>query len=142
LQNDTGQYTSAAIDTDWYRSRPQLVPERTAAVGHSSIEEGEFVMKPIVTLRHLKRSLLAASIVAAVAGSAAMAQAQSLAMNQSTPPSSDAMGMPEWNGRSVARTGATVPNPGIAKIGPETETERRAQERSDKAIRTICIGCL
>ena len=56
-------------------------------------------MKPIVTLRHLKRSLLTASIVAAVAGSAAMAQAQSLAMNQTTPPSSEAMGMADWNGR-------------------------------------------
>jgi hypothetical protein len=116
--------------------------EPAAAVGHSSIEEGEFVMKPIVTLRHLKRSLVAASIVAVVAGSAAMAQAQSLAMNQSTPPPSDAMRMAEWNGRSVARTGATVANPGTAKIGPETETERRAQQRSDRAIRTICIGCL
>ena len=99
-------------------------------------------MKPIVTLRRLKRSLLAASLVAAVAGWAAMAQAQSLAMNRTTPPSSEAMGMMEWNGRSVARTGATVPNPGTAKIGPRTETERRAQERSDRAIRTICIGCL
>jgi hypothetical protein len=48
----------------------------------------------------------------------------------------------EANGRSVARTGATVPNPGTTKIGPQTEVERRAQERSAKAIRTICIGCL
>jgi hypothetical protein len=100
-------------------------------------------MKPIVTLHRLKQSLLAASIVAAAAGSVATAQAQSLATNQTTPLSSEAtMGMAEWNGRSVARTGATVPNPGIAQIGPETETERRAQKRSDRAIRTICIGCL
>lgn len=48
----------------------------------------------------------------------------------------------EWRGRSVARTGATVPNPGTAKIRPQTETERRAKERIDTAIRTICIGCL
>ncbi len=99
-------------------------------------------MKPIVTLHSRKRSLLAASIVAAVAGAAAVAQAQSLAINQTMPPSSEAMGMAGSNGRSIARTGATVPNPGIAKIGPETESERRAQERSDRAIRTICIGCL
>ncbi len=50
-------------------------------------------MNPIVTLRRLKRRLLAASIVAAVAGSAAMAQAQSLAINQTMLPSSEAMGM-------------------------------------------------
>jgi hypothetical protein len=139
------RYRSVYIDCHRYRSVSFWIAagaEHAAAVGHSSIEEGEFVMKPIVTLRYLKRSLLAASIVAAVAGSAAIAQAQSLAMNQTTPPSSEAMGMAEWNGRSVTRTGATVPNPGIAKIGPETETERRAQERSDRAIRTICIGCL
>jgi hypothetical protein len=98
-------------------------------------------MKPIVTLHRLKRSVLTVSVVAAIAGPTAMAQAQSLAMNQTTRPASEAAGMAEWNGRSVARTGATVSNPGIAKIGPETEIERRAHERSDRAIRTICIGC-
>jgi len=98
-------------------------------------------MKPIVTLRGLNQSLLAASIVAAVAGSVAMAQAQSLAFSQGMPPSTQSMAA-EWNGRSVARTGATVPNPGTAKIGPQTELERRAQERSARAIRTICTGCL
>jgi hypothetical protein len=99
-------------------------------------------MKSIVTLRGWNRSLLAASVVAAVTGFAATAQAQSLAYSQGTPPSTQSMAAAEWNGRSVARTGATVPNPGAAKIGPPTEIERRAQERSARAIRTICIGCL
>jgi hypothetical protein len=99
-------------------------------------------MTSIVTLRGLNRSLLAASVVAAVTGFAATAQAQSLAYSQSMPPSTQSMGAVERHGRSVARTGATVPNPGIAKIGPQTETERRTQERSARAIRTICIGCL
>ena len=100
-------------------------------------------MKSIVMLNRLNRSLLAVSVVvAAVTGVAATAQAQSLAMNQTTSPSSEVMGMAAWNGRSVARTGATVPNPGTAKIGPQSEIERRAQTRSAKAIRTICIGCL
>ena len=96
-------------------------------------------MKSIVTLRGLNRGLLAASVVAAVTGLAATAQAQSLAYSQGTPPSTQAM---EWSGRSVARTGATVPNPGTAKIGPQTELEWRAQERSSRVIRTICTGCL
>lgn len=98
-------------------------------------------MKSIVTLRSLNRKLLAASVViAAVTDAAATAQAQSLAYSQRMPPSTQSMAA-EWNGRSVARTGATVPNPGTAKIGPQTEIERRAQERSGRAIRTICIGC-
>jgi hypothetical protein len=99
------------------------------------------MMKPNVTLRSLNRSLLAASVLAAMTGFVATAQAQSLAYSQRMPPSTLSMEA-EWNGRSVARTGATVPNPGTAKIGPQTELERRAQERSAKAIRTICIGCL
>jgi hypothetical protein len=98
-------------------------------------------MKSIVMLRGLNRSLLAAS-VAAVTGFAATAQAQSLAYSQRMLPSTQSMAAAEWNGRSVARTGATVPNPGTAKIGPQTELERRAQERSARAIRTICTGCL
>jgi len=98
-------------------------------------------MKPNVTLRSLSRSLLAASVLAAMTGLVATAQAQSLAYSQRMPPSTQSM-VAEWNGRSVARTGATVPNPGTAKIGPQTEAERRAQERSARAIRTICIGCL
>ena len=98
-------------------------------------------MKPIVTLHHLNRSLLAASVVAAVTGAAATAQAQSLAYSQRMSPSTQSMAA-EWNGRSVARTGATVPNLGAAKIGPQTGLERRAQERSSRAIRTICTGCL
>jgi hypothetical protein len=103
---------------------------------------GEFIMKSIVMLHRLNRSLLAVSVVvAAVTGVAATAQAQSLAYRQRMPPSTQSMAA-EWNGRSVAWTGATVPNPGSAKIGPQTEIERRAQTRSAKAIRTICIGCL
>ncbi|MBD2751190.1 hypothetical protein IC232_31655 [Microvirga sp. BT688] len=98
-------------------------------------------MTPIVTLRRLKRSLLAASVVAAVMGFAATAQAQSLTYSQRTPSSTQSMEA-ERSGRSVARTGATVPNPGTAKIGPQSEIERRAQTRSARAIRTICIGCL
>ena len=98
-------------------------------------------MKSIVTLRTWNRSLLAASVVAAVTGFAATAQAQSLAYSQRMPPSTQSMEA-ERSGRSIARTGATVPNPGTAKIGPQSEIERRAQTRSAKAIRTICIGCL
>ena len=98
-------------------------------------------MKSIVTLHRLNRSLLAASVVAAVTGFAATAQAQSLAYSQRMPPSTQSMEA-ERSGRSIARTGATVPNPGTAKIGPQSEIERRAQTRSAKAIQTICIGCL
>jgi hypothetical protein len=99
-------------------------------------------MKSIVTLDRRNRSLLAVSVVvAAVTGIAATAQAQSLAYSQRMPPSTQSMAA-EWNGRSIARTGATVPNPGTAKIGPQSEIEQRAQTRSAKAIRTICIGCL
>jgi hypothetical protein len=105
------------------------------------LKAGEFIMTSFVTLHGLNRSFLAASVVAAVTGFAATAQAQSLAYSQRMPPSTQSMAA-EWNGRSVARTGATVPIPGTAKIGPQTETERRAQERSARATRTICIGCL
>ena len=98
-------------------------------------------MKSIVMLRTSKRGLLAASVVAAVAGFAAAAQAQSLAYSKRMPPSTQSMEA-EQSGRSIARTGATVPNPGTAKIGPQSEIERGAQTRSNKAIRTICIGCL
>lgn len=98
-------------------------------------------MKPNVTLRGLSRSLLAASVLTAMTGFVATAQTQSLAYGQRMPPSTQSMAA-EANGRSVARTGATVANPGTAKIGPQTEAERRAQERSARAVRTICIGCL
>lgn len=98
-------------------------------------------MKSIVTLRRLNRRLAAAGVVAAGTGFAATAQAQSLAYSQRMPPSTQSMEA-ERSGRSIARTGATVPNPGTAKIGPQSEIERRAQTRSTKAIRTICIGCL
>jgi hypothetical protein len=98
-------------------------------------------MKSIGTLHRLNRSLLAASVVAAVTGLAATAQAQSLAYSQRMPPSTQSLEA-ERSGRSITRTGATVPNPGTAKIGPQSEIERRAQTRSAKAIRTICIGCL
>jgi hypothetical protein len=141
LQKDTDRYTSVHIDTDWYRSghnQSQNIPLRSAT---SLSKAGEFIMKSIVTLRGLSRSLLAASVVAAVTGFAATAQAQSLAYSQRMPPSTQSMEA-ERSGRSVARTGATVPNPGTAKIGPQTEIERRAQTRSAKTIRTICIGCL
>ena len=43
--------------------------------------------------------------------------------------------------RDVTSTGATVPNPGASQIGPETERERRAQERSNDATKMICKGC-
>ncbi|KLK89467.1 hypothetical protein AA309_31285 [Microvirga vignae] len=100
-------------------------------------------MKSISTLRHLIRSLLAVSVVVtAVTGFAGTAQAQSLSYAQQASPSTQQMKTAEWNGRSVARTGATVPNPGTAKIGSQTGIERRAQERSDRILRTICIGCL
>jgi hypothetical protein len=98
-------------------------------------------MKSIVAVRGLSWSLLAASVVAAVTGFAATAQAQSLAYSQRMPPSTQSLEA-ERSGRSITRTGATVPNPGTAKIGPQSEIERRAQTRSAKAIRTICIGCL
>ncbi len=65
------RYRSVYISTHRYRSvsfRVAASAEHADAVGHSSIEEGEFVMKSIVTLRRLKRSLIAASIAAAVAG--------------------------------------------------------------------------
>jgi hypothetical protein len=100
-------------------------------------------MKSASTLRRLNRGLLAVSVVvAALTGAAAAAQARSQSYVQQTSPSTQSMAAAEWNGRSVARTGATVPNPGTAKIGPQSEIERRAQTRSAKAIRTICIGCL
>jgi hypothetical protein len=122
------------------RSQRLNIPLRSAA---PLSKAGEFIMKPIVTLRRLTRSLLAASVVAtAVTGFSATAQAQSQSYAQRTSPSAPSMAVAEWNGRSVARTGATVPNPGTAKIGPQTEVERRGQERSARAIRTICIGCL
>ena len=98
-------------------------------------------MTSIVNLRGLSRSLLAASVVAAVTGLTVTAQAQSLANSQRMLPATQSMEA-ERSGRSVARTGATVPNPGTAKIGPQSDIERRAQTRSAKAIRTICIGCL
>jgi hypothetical protein len=98
-------------------------------------------MKSIVTLDRLNQSLLAASVVAAVTGFAATAQAQSLAYSQRMPPSTQSTEA-DRSGRSIARTGATVPNPGTGKIGPQSEIERQAQTRSAKAIRTICIGCL
>ncbi len=100
-------------------------------------------MKLINTLARLNRSILAVSVVvAAVTGTITTAQAQSQSYVQQTSPSVQPMRMVEVAGRSFARTGATVPNPGTAKIGPQTEIERRAQERSARAIRTICTGCL
>jgi hypothetical protein len=120
------------------KAKARTVPLRSAT---SLSKAGEFIMKSIVTLHRLNRSLLAASVVAAVTGFAATAQAQSLAYSQRMPPSIQSMEA-ERSGRSIARTGATVPNPGTAKIGPQTEAEQRAQARSAKVIRTICIGCL
>ena len=43
--------------------------------------------------------------------------------------------------RQISSTGATVPNPGSNKTGPETDRERSAQERSDRVTRSICNGC-
>jgi hypothetical protein len=98
-------------------------------------------MKSISTLLRLNRHLIVGSVVvAAVTGFAATAQAQSPPAQQ-TSPAAEPM-KSERNGRSVARTGATVPNPGTAKTGRQTEVERRAQERSTRTIRTICSGCL
>jgi hypothetical protein len=120
------------------KGKARTVPLRSAT---SLSKAGEFIMKSIGTLHRLNRSLLAASVVAAVTGLAATAQAQSLAYSQRMPPSTQSLEA-ERSGRSITRTGATVPNPGTAKIGPQSEIERRAQTRSAKAIRTICIGCL
>jgi hypothetical protein len=100
-------------------------------------------MKANSTSHRLSQGLLAASLmVITMTGSAAIAQAKPMTYAQRMSESSRATEATEWRGRSVARTGATVPNPGTAKIGPQTGIERRAQERSDMAIRTICIGCL
>ncbi len=129
-------------------SKPQLFSLRLIALMFISITS--HWMKPVAfsskgetTMNMLIKTLAAASfVVTAVAGSTGTVQAQSQAYAQQMPPSSQPMQPGEWSGRSIARTGATVPNPGTAKIGPQTEVERRAQERSDRAIRTICIGCL
>jgi hypothetical protein len=100
-------------------------------------------MKSIITFLRLNRRLLVGSVVvAAVTGFAAMPQAQSPPSAQQTSRAAERMRAAERNGRSVARTGATVPNPGTAKTGPQTEIERRAKERSNRTIRTICSGCL
>jgi hypothetical protein len=100
-------------------------------------------MKSISTLNSLSRVPLAVNVViTAMVGVAANAQAQSQFYVQQTAPSTQPMKAVEWNGRSVAPTGAAVPNPGSPKIGLQTEIERRAQERSARAIRTICTGCL
>ncbi len=100
-------------------------------------------MLPISTLYRPNQRLLAAGVLFTVAmSSAGPVQAQSHSFAQHMSPSSEPMRSAEWSGRSIARTGATVPNPGTGKIGLQSEIERRAQERSNKAIRTICIGCL
>lgn len=146
---DTGQH-ARAIRSHGERvpPRPQLFSLRLIALMFMSITSRwmkpmAFSSKGETTMNMLIKSLAAASfVVTTVAGSAGTVQAQSQAYAQQTPPSSQPMQPVEWSGRSVARTGATVPNPGTAKIGPQTEVERRAQERSDRAIRTICIGCL
>jgi predicted phage-related endonuclease len=99
-------------------------------------------MKSISTLLRLNRHLIVGSVVvAAVTGFAATAQAQSPPPALQTSPAAEPM-KAERNSRSVARTGATVPNPGTAKTGPQTEVERRAHERSGRTVRTICSGCL
>jgi hypothetical protein len=143
LKSDTGQYASFSNATNLHfldAAKARNMPLRSATPRPRA---GELVMTPISTLRRLNRSLLAVSVVvAAVTGSAGTAQTQSLSYTLRIPPSSQSMEAVERHGRSVARTGATVPNPGTAKIGPQTEIERRAQERSDRAIRTICTGCL
>jgi hypothetical protein len=99
-------------------------------------------MRSISTPRHLNQGLLAFSIVAAVTVIATTAQAQSPPSAQQTSPAVEPMKAAERYGRSVARSGATAPNPGTAKTGPQTEAERRARERSARVIRTICNGCL
>jgi hypothetical protein len=60
---------------------------------------------------------------------------------QVPPPSAAQSQSTDSTARDVTSTGATVPNPGTEKIGPQTEVERRAQERSDKATKGICSGC-
>jgi hypothetical protein len=55
--------------------------------------------------------------------------------------------LPEENsGRLLNRpylttSGQTVPHPGKSQIGSQTEVERRAEEESDRATRSICSNC-
>jgi hypothetical protein len=99
-------------------------------------------MKHVNMSRRLTQSILAVGALLSVAtGSAAVTQSQPA----SSPQRLDQSGLlqsVDWHGRSVARTGATVPNPGTAKIGPVAETERQAQKRSEMATKRICNGCL
>ncbi len=41
----------------------------------------------------------------------------------------------------LAPTGATVPKLGEPQTGPQTAQERRAQEQSDKVLKSICSNC-
>jgi hypothetical protein len=100
-------------------------------------------MKHVNIPRRLTPSILAVgALVAVVTGSAAIAQSQPSSSARPIDPSSHLSQSADLHGRSVARTGATVPNPGTTKIGPQTEIERRAQKRSEMATKRICNGCL
>jgi hypothetical protein len=43
--------------------------------------------------------------------------------------------------RSTTSTGATVPNAGRSQIGEPTDKEIKAQQQSDRIMRSICKNC-
>ncbi|MET0742928.1 MAG: hypothetical protein ABWY78_06115 [Microvirga sp.] len=86
------------------------------------------------------RTYLIAGVAALGFAGAVQAQTPPPA-SQVPPPSATQSQATDPAARDVTSTGATVPNPGTEKIGPQTEVERRAQERSDKATKGICSGC-
>lgn len=85
----------------------------------------------------MTRATIAFAFAAGLLAAPALAQTAGSAGDPGAVPS----GTRAAPGRDVTATGATVPNPGTDKAGPETDRERKAQERSDKVLRSICTGC-
>jgi hypothetical protein len=86
------------------------------------------------------------TLSAALALAAALVAAPALAQTSAAPGGTPSAAAPQSGTaaigqREVTSTGATVPNPGTDKAGPETPRERNAQERSDRVTRSICNGC-
>jgi hypothetical protein len=105
-------------------------------------------MQESLPMKHVNMSRCLIQSILAVGALVSVATGPAAAVQPQPAPSIQRLGQSglvkseDLHGRSVAQTGATVPNPGTPKIGPLTEIERRAQKRSEIATKQICNGCL
>jgi hypothetical protein len=87
----------------------------------------------------VRSTSVAAFLIAASLGLAIHAQAAGDGSGAASP-SGAAPGQPAITGH-LARTGKTLPNPGVPQASGMTDFDRSVQKQDDKIQESICKGC-